>query len=292
MKANLFIVGACKAGTSFLHNYLGNQDEVCPSKPKEPYFFELEKDKRDEVKYMNKYFSHRKNESFLLDGRHRNMFFKWIPELIYNYNKESKIIFILRDPVDRAFSHWWMWYSRGVIKSNFSRVIRDEKSRLKNMKLSKLTPEDYSSYINTKVPDSRIAHADFKTILESGLYYEQIQEFKKYFKEENILILDFEILKNDSHLNVKLESFLKIKFENKESAPKKINKAKEFKKINLVSSYISLLVPKKLKSYIKNKFYNKPKIKKRDEVLLKKFYQENNIKLMNDLGLSFTEKWR
>ena len=291
MKANLFIVGACKAGTSFLHNYLGNQDEVCPSKPKEPYFFELEKDKRDEVKYMNKYFSHRKNESFLLDGRHRNMFFKWIPELIYNYNKESKIIFILRDPVDRAFSHWWMWYSRGVIKSNFSRVIRDEKSRLKNMKLSKLTPEDYSSYINTKVPDSRIAHADFKTILESGLYFEQIQEFKKYFKKENILILDFDTLKNEGELNAKLESFLQIEIKTLEPETKKMNKAKEFKKIIPGSSALSFLIPKKLKKYIKNLFYSKPEIKTSDEVFLKKFYHQSNLKLINHLGLSFTKKW-
>jgi hypothetical protein len=291
MKANLFIVGACKAGTSFLHNYLGNQDEVCPSKPKEPYFFELEKDKRDEVKYMNKYFSHRKNESFLLDGRHRNMFFKWIPELIYNYNKESKIIFILRDPVDRAFSHWWMWYSRGIIKSNFRKAIQKEKLRLKEFKLSDLTPENYKFYIDNNVPDSRIAYADFETILESGLYFEQIQEFKKYFKKENILILDFDTLKNESELNAKLESFLQIEIKTLEPETKKMNKAKEFKKIIPGSSALSFLIPKKLKKYIKNLFYSKPEIKTSDEVFLKKFYHQSNLKLINHLGLSFTKKW-
>ena len=291
MKVNLFIAGACKSGTSFLHNYLGNNRDVCPSKPKEPYFFELEEDKRNELEYINKHFPHRKNESYLLDGRHRNMFFKWIPESIYNYNKDSKIIFVIRNPVDRAFSHWWMWYSRGVIKSNFRKVIEHEKSRLKEYKLSNFTPSEYSLYIKTKVPDSRIAYADFETILETGMYFEQIQAFNKYFKKENILILDFDLLKNETSLNAKLESFLKIKIHNMKIEKKEMNEAKEFKKTKLIPSSISLLIPKRLKRNIKNLVYSKPKIKKRDQIFLKEFYHTHNLSLINDLELNFVKEW-
>tara|TARA_B100000378_G_C17985856_1_gene392111 strand:+ start:488 stop:889 length:402 start_codon:yes stop_codon:yes gene_type:complete len=129
-KANLFIAGACKSGTSFLHDFLGKNINVCASKPKEPYFFELPKEKRDEEFYVNKCFSHCNEEKYLVDSRHRNMFFEWIPKEIFNYNEDAKIIFILRDPVARAYSHWWMWYSRKIIKEKFHAAIKKEIKRL------------------------------------------------------------------------------------------------------------------------------------------------------------------
>jgi hypothetical protein len=47
----IFLVGAAKSGTSFLHNLISSSSKVCDSEPKEPYFFELMiQDQRD---YLN-----------------------------------------------------------------------------------------------------------------------------------------------------------------------------------------------------------------------------------------------
>lgn len=105
MKVNLFIAGACKSGTTYLHHFLGQQKDICPSLPKEPYFFELTEELRDNEEYINKYFKSYNGERFLLDGRHRTMFFKWIPKAIKDYNEDAKIIFLLRELIDNNLSY-------------------------------------------------------------------------------------------------------------------------------------------------------------------------------------------
>lgn len=134
MKTNLFIAGACKSGTTFLHDYLSSQKDICGSIPKEPYFFELEKKYRNELSYFNSVFKNYSDEKYLLDGRHRTMFFSWIAYDVFIYNPEAKFIFILRDPIERAYSHWWMWYSRGVLKKSFHKTIINELKLIKEGK--------------------------------------------------------------------------------------------------------------------------------------------------------------
>lgn len=290
MKANLFIAGACKSGTSFLHDFLGKHPEICASVPKEPYFFELKKKYRDEKKYFNTYFSHSLNEKYLLDGRHRNMFFNWMPKSIYEYNNESKLIFILRDPVERAFSHWWMWYSRGILETSFTSTIRKEYLRLEKERMLEWGPDEYHKYITETVPNQRIAHADFESILESGLYYEQILKFISFFNLNQILILDFNKLNDEKYLENKLSSFLSLDFKFKVLNSNQTNEAREFRKVKNPLPTL-FFVPKPLKNTLKKIFFKKPKIKKKDLVFLSDFYKNDNLKLKNELKLDFVNKW-
>lgn len=172
MKVNLFIAGACKSGTSFLHNFLAEQNNICASNPKEPYYFELPQDERHEEMYYSKYFKHYNGERYIVDGRHRNMFFNWIAQNIHEYHPDSKIIFILRNPINRAYSHWWMWYSRGIIKRKFHRTITTEIKRISYQGfLMDVSPEEYQEFVQNNAPLGRIAYADAATIVESGCYY-------------------------------------------------------------------------------------------------------------------------
>lgn len=288
MKSNLFIAGACKSGTSFLHEFLGQQKDICASKPKEPYFFELQENKRDEKEYIEKYFKEYNSEKYLLDGRHRNMFFSWIPQAIHSYNKDSKIIFILRNPVERAYSHWWMWYSRSIIKKKFYDCIQSEINRISKEGLQMdFTPQEYANHIKNVAPMGRSAYADATTIVESGYYYTQIDRFKVFFDANQLLIIDYKEIANPDTLSKKLEFFLGIDFKpNKLNT--EVNKAPEFAKVKLS---LGKYFPKKIKRFIKNNFFKKRKIEERAIVLLKEHYNKENKKLYKELGVDFAKNW-
>ena len=289
MKTNLFIAGACKSGTSFLHDFLGKQDDICASIPKEPYFFELTEKKRNTDDYYNSCFKHHKSEAYLLDGRHRNMFFSWIPAAIHSYNKDSKLIFILRNPVERAYSHWWMWYSRRVIKSKFFRTVSYEIKRINNGEFHMdLSPDQYADFCKTKSPHGRMAYADSYTIVESGYYYTQINRFMSLFKSDQILILDYKELSNPKALSKKLENFLRVPISEISGSNEIINQAPLYKKKKY---FLSKYLPKRLKTSVKELFFKKHKLDEKSRQLLKDHYEVENTKLATQFQVDFVKEW-
>lgn len=287
-RVNLFIVGACKSGTSYLHDFLGKQNHIFASVPKEPYFFELEKEKRDPNEYWSTYFKDAAGtENYFLDSRHRNMFFHWIPEAIKDYNPHSKIIFILRNPIDRAYSHWWMWYSRKVLQKSFHKEVTSQIKKLESGEREmNRTPKEYSDYIKSNAYGGRIAYADANTIVESGYYFSQMERYYKIFPEEQLIVLDYNILKNTEELVGKLEGFLKVPILGHELD--KVNTSKKYRK---TSHYKAGFLPIFVKKYLKTKFYSKPSMKSKTRVMLKEHYKCENEKLKDKLNLDFVEMW-
>lgn len=136
----------------------------------------------------------------------------------------------------------------------------------------------------------RNTYADAATIVESGCYYAQLKRFIELFDRDNILILDFDDIKNTKKIALKLEDFLKIKFStSEEKSPVIINKARSYKKTD--NYRINKYIPKSYKSFIKNILYGKPKPRNKSIKLLKEFYRKDNLKLLNELNLSFVNKW-
>ena len=67
-----------------------------------------------------------------------------------------------------------------------------------------------------------------------------------------------------------------------------INKAPEFSRPGYsVGKYL----PKKLKKYIKRKFFKKQEIEEKSKVLLKAHYREENRKLYEEMDVEFVKQW-
>jgi hypothetical protein len=109
---SFFVVGAAKSGTTSLHVYLDQHPDIFMSKPKEPFFFEAEYDRGFDF-YYRRYFGGWKGQREVGESRHRNLYFPFVPARIHAYNPEARILAVLRNPVERAISHWWHWYARG-----------------------------------------------------------------------------------------------------------------------------------------------------------------------------------
>ena len=125
-KIDFLIVGAQKAGTSALDMYLRKHPEIEMARPqKEVHFFDDEKYfKKNKVNYevYHEYFT---NDNSKIKGESTPVYMYWSLAMkrIYEYNPQIKIIAVLRNPIERAFSHWNKEKYRKRETADFSTAI-------------------------------------------------------------------------------------------------------------------------------------------------------------------------
>ncbi|MFB6275940.1 MAG: sulfotransferase [Halothece sp.] len=130
IRPNLFIIGAMKAGTTSLHEYIGEHPEIYMSAIKEPSHFS----QRNSYAQGNEHYLDlfRNAEGYPIIGESSTQyakapFIQGVPERIYTFNPEAKIIYIMRDPIERAISHYWFnWQNHGE-KRSMSTAIKDDR---------------------------------------------------------------------------------------------------------------------------------------------------------------------
>lgn len=139
---NLLIIGAAKAGTTSLHNYLDQHPQIFMAKRKEPRFFLLWenpekialhiKEGRNEI---NKYSTLEAYQSLFADSE--NYPIKGESSTAYLANPECadkikklipdvKIIALLRNPVERAFSNYVIYKNWRMEKMSFDKAVDEE----------------------------------------------------------------------------------------------------------------------------------------------------------------------
>ena len=196
---NLFIVGAAKSGTTSLHNYLNQHPDVFMCTPKEPHFLinnEIGKDRisigiSDKNKYLNLFLKGKKKQ---YRGESSVMYLMYpdivIPKINQQYGEDCKIIIMLRNPIERAYSGF-----QHVKRYNANEECTEFKSAWD------ISEERYFSRIDM-TPASRYK--------ELGLYYKQVKSYLDGIR--NIHIIVYDDYKNDfqSEMN-KIFDFLKIK---------------------------------------------------------------------------------
>lgn len=244
IKANLFVVGAMKAGTTFFTEILSQHPQVYLSPIKEPHyfidslpenlyepsrFFSLEnyfaKDfptplhiaKVEKLDQYQKLFSLAEEKQ--LYRTEASTVYLHAPEsagLIYEYNPKAKIIILLRDPLKRAFSHYNMDKGLGRVNKDFESIIIDEIAKYNNASLQ------WNSYLGM------------------SFYKKPIKKYRSLF--ENVLVINFEELTNDKKETLKLISdFLNInEFSNTEVERTNETKQLRFQKVFYVLKQLGL----------------------------------------------------
>lgn len=110
-KPNLFIIGAAKSGTTSLHHHLARHPDILMSDPKEPGFFvdELDYYPKDEDWYLSLFAD---GPDLAYRGESSTHYTKLptypgVPGRIASYCERPRLIYLMRDPIDRAISHYW-----------------------------------------------------------------------------------------------------------------------------------------------------------------------------------------
>lgn len=102
--SNFFmIVGGQKCGTTSMHNWLDQHPQICMSYPKEPKFFEIDYWRGSHWYEQKHYYGGYK---FHGEARVQNILVKYVPDRIMEYNKNTKIVIMIRNPIDRFISAW------------------------------------------------------------------------------------------------------------------------------------------------------------------------------------------
>ncbi len=200
------IIGANKAGTTSVANYLNSHPEIKISDVKEPMFFSTDPLKISTSKrksnlkspfftstlesYSSLYASHSANVKLFGEA---STSYLAIPQksayLLRKLVPDVKIIVILREPVSRAISAYKMCYGSGVEERSFAEVVKDSISHT-----SILTGHGVKQYVR------------------NGLYNQLLQEFYRYFAKKQILILNYDKLVADAEgFMSEILAFLKIK---------------------------------------------------------------------------------
>lgn len=180
---SFFLVGAAKSGTTSLHVYLDQHPDIFMCKPKEPFFFEAEYDRGPEY-YYRRYFGGWKGQREVGESRHRNLYLPYVPARIHQYNPEARIIALLRNPVERAISHWWHRMRGGFDRHAHSKeslalfdALQADLERIRNG-ATVSTPEEIAHYSSNAGDEGQDDH---RTYLDSGYYLEQLQRYEALF---------------------------------------------------------------------------------------------------------------
>lgn len=285
-KVDFFIVGAPKSGTTSLYYYLNEHIDIEMSSQKEPDFFSdqsLQKKKlyygKKRIDTIEKYHSlfQQKNTILRGDASVSYLFYEDVPSKIIEYNPDAKIIIMLRNPIDRAFSHYLMDYALGLISDSFDSVIR-KKSRHKNTNLF------YQQYIRV------------------GEYTNQVKRYIDIFNRKNIFFIDYEDFKNNtSDIVNSVFIFLGLNNDFEPDLKKKHNvyRAPKNMLIRHVYSYVffrkmlAKILPKKMIEIIRNFVFQngkKPKISDSTRDILKKHFKSDVQELSILLNKDFS-KW-
>lgn len=186
---DFFILGAAKCGTTSLHAWLDFHPDILMSDPKEPFFFEAEYERGREY-YRETYFKHWQGQPLAGDARHRNLYFPYIPERIWEFNPAARFIILLREPVARAHSHWWHWHRRGMEPLDFRSAVEADLERIESG-IGVHTAEEMAEYARQIDPAGK---GPYRTYVDSGYYAEQIERYLAIFPKEQFKMVFFENL--------------------------------------------------------------------------------------------------
>ncbi len=209
---DFLIIGAARSGTTSLYEYLIQHPSIIKGIGKEVYFFDKEFQKG--VNWYKSFFPTKFTKSRLenklqtscltCEATPRYLYHPSSPKRVFEIIPHIKLIVLLRNPIDRAYSHYQMEVSSGNEELSFENAIDQEKNRI--------------SYDMQKMEnDENFYSVNFyrKSYLTRGIYVNQIKRWFKYFPREQFLILKSEDLYSDpSKTYSKVLDFLALpKFE-------------------------------------------------------------------------------
>lgn len=175
---NLILLGAQKSGSTAVYDWLSQHPDIYgnPAMKDFPYFSNPEYYDRGLPWFAGNFRGHRA-ERYILHGYVHYLFFgREIARRLQDFNPESRLIMLLRNPVDRAFSGWLQARKTGNESTeSFAEAIQADR-------LGQLTN------LRARVDRSYLTH---------GLYARQIQEYLEVFPRQQIHIELYDSIQDD-----------------------------------------------------------------------------------------------
>jgi len=248
MKPSFIVVGAQKAGTTSLYKYVVQHPDIKSTLLKEVHYFDLNYDKP--LSWYQAFFPlKKKNDSITGEASPYYIFHPYAIKRIAENNPSIKIIVLLREPASRAISHYYHEVRKGKEKLSMKEAFEKENVRLKG-ELEKFKSNPHYIGFNYQ-------RFSYKS---RGFYVNQIEEIKKHFKEDNIMIINSkDFFKQTNQTTKEVFNFIGVDSNFDIKTEKKFN------------------VGNSVKDPDEERIYTE----------LKAYYKEPNIKLYKSIGKQF-----
>jgi hypothetical protein len=175
------IIGAMKSGTSSLHYYLTQHPQVVPPLRKEVHYFDLNLARGEPWYRAN--FGRADAGGLNVDSSPYYLFHPQVPQRAHALLPNARLIVLLRDPVRRAYSHYWHERDKGREPLSFEDAIAAEPERVEREHARLATGEI-----------ERSASHQYFSYLARGRYAEQLERWLQFYTREQLLVLRFEDL--------------------------------------------------------------------------------------------------
>jgi len=252
---NFLVIGAQKAGTTSLYHYLDQHPQIFMSPVKEPGFFALENKEinfcgpgdSQEYRYVvndlssyKKLFEGKANEIAIGEATTWYLYSPLAPKLIKDYVPKAKLIAVLRNPVDRAYSAFMHATRDGYEEvSDFGQALEKEDWRIQN---------NWGYLWHYK---------------HMGFYASQIKRYLNYFDRNQLKVYLYEDLDNNpidllnniyDFLNVN-KTFIPEVFTRLNVSGVRKSKALDtlLDETNPIKKFLKPLIPSGLRKYLANK---------------------------------------
>ena len=158
--------------------YLRQHPEICMAKFKEVHYFDREKYfqyRKPDYQIYHDFFEPKPGQHLWGETTPVYMYWYDVPRRIWEYNPDMKLIFLLRNPIKRAYSHWNMQRERGYDELPFLEALQQEEKRRRES----------------------LPHQNRRfSYLDRGFYSEQIKRLRAYFPQDQFLILRSKALRD------------------------------------------------------------------------------------------------
>lgn len=165
---NFMIIGAMRSGTTTLSALLRAHPDVYMAPKKEVHYFSRHWERG--VDWYVQQFAGRRGEVAMGEATPSYMYFDDAVERMASVVPEARLIAILRDPVDRAWSHYWRGRVWGLEELDFRRALEAEPERLQT------------------------ADAGLFGYIDRGRYLRQLQNVCRFYRRDALNVVLFEDL--------------------------------------------------------------------------------------------------
>ncbi len=194
---SFLIIGTQKGGTTSLYHDLVQHPDIHAAAVKEIHFFDDQ--------YQHGFDWYKKNFPPDLPAGHMTgeaspyyLFHPQVPARVREWLPDVKLIVMLRNPIDRAYSHYQMMVRRGLEPLSFAEAIQAERSRIE---------EDYARM--ERDPRFNSSNCAVYSYVKRGLYVEQLERWYRHFPRDQILVLHSEYgFQQPAHNYEKVLNFL------------------------------------------------------------------------------------
>jgi hypothetical protein len=207
---NLFLVGAAKAGTTSLYRELARHPAIYMSPMKEPHFFSQiqpapEREAffphlTDEDEYLA-LFKGATSEEVRGEGSTSYLWDRQAAERIKSVVPEARVLIILRDPVDRAYSQYWNDVREGIERRSFlDALLEEQRSGPGEWGVSSL-------------------------LIDCGLYAAQVERYLDHFGARVHVLFFEDFVRREASTMADVHSFLGVRSPTEGAAPRRMNPA-------------------------------------------------------------------